>query len=257
MSYRGIDVSKWQGDINWKKVKQSGIQFAILRAVSTNNKGLYIDPYFEANYKEAKEQGIPVGAYFYSYATTIPALDIELEKLKEALDGKTFEYPIIIDVEDQCQKKLSKDALSELVAYACEKLESWGAYAMFYTYLNFTQNELNMNKLSEYDFWLACYRANRPAKPIHGIWQYSSSGKVNGISGNVDMNISYKDYPTIIKNAGLNDFTKGKKKTIVQLANECIAGLWGNGKTREKRLTQAGYSYDKVQDKVNELLGIK
>lgn len=256
MSYRGIDVSKWQGNINWTKVKQAGVEFAIIRAVSTNNDGLYIDPYFEANYKGAKEKNIPVGAYFYTYAKNLTTLNQELDKLKEALTGKVFEYPIIIDVEDSTLKTLSKAALSELVGQACETLESWGAYAMFYTYLNFTQNELDMDKLKAYDFWLAAYRSSKPAAPVCGIWQYSSKGKVKGINGNVDMNISYKDYPAIIAKAGLNDFTTKGKKTIKQLAEECIKGLWGNGKTRELRLKQAGHNYDKVQAKVNEILGI-
>lgn len=203
---KGIDVSRYQGTIDWEKVKADGVKFAMLKTVSTNKSfgGIYIDPYFERNYAECKRLGIPVGVYYYTYAQDIKTAMAELMKLREAINGKTFEYPIVVDVEDNSLTPLSADALTDLVEYAVKTIESWGYYAMIYTYLYYQNTELNMDRLAKYDLWLAAYRNTRPTEPKHGIWQYSGSGKVNGIAGNVDMNWSYVDYPSVIEKAGLN-----------------------------------------------------
>ena len=120
-----MDVSRWQGSINWDKVKTSGLVSGVmLKAVSTNRKlskrkdGLYIDPTFERNYAECKRVGLPVGVYYYTYATDKEMADAELALLKTALTGKTFELPISVDVEDNKIKKLSTQALTDLAAYA-------------------------------------------------------------------------------------------------------------------------------------------
>lgn len=203
---KGIDVSRYQGEINWEKVKADGVKFAFLKTVSTNKNfgGIYIDQQFERNYAECKRLGIPVGVYYYTYAQDKATADAELAKLREAIKGKIFEYPIVIDVEDNSLKPLSADALTDLVEYAVKKIEGWGYYAMVYTYLYYQNTELNMSRLAKYDLWLAAYVKNRPTAPKHGIWQYSGSGKVNGINGDVDLNISYIDYAEVIKKAGLN-----------------------------------------------------
>lgn len=257
MAIKGIDVSRYQGNIDWSKVKASGIKFAMLKTVSTNKSfgGIYIDPYFERNYKECKRLGIPVGVYYYTYAQDIKTANAELSKLYEAIKGKQFEYPIVIDVEDNKLKPISKAALTELVEYAAEKIESWGCYAQVYTYLHYANTELDMTRLQNYDLWLAAYRSTRPSKPKHNMWQYSSTGKVPGISGNVDLNYAYRDYPTIIKQAGLNGYYP-QTKTVDELAREVLDGVWGNGKARKEALTKAGYNYNHVQARVNELLGI-
>jgi len=209
MAYKYIDVSRYQGTIDWDKVKAAGIQGAFLKTVSTNSSfgGLYIDPTFERNYSECKRVGIPVGAYYYTYAQTKDYADKELALFKQAVEGKQFELPLVIDVEDNLLKPLSADALTDLVIYALERIEKWGCYAMFYTYQSYKNTELNMKRLQPYDWWLAWYTSTEPSGTF-GVWQYSSSGKVNGITGNTDMNWAYKDYPTIIKNAGLNGFKK-------------------------------------------------
>lgn len=204
---KGIDVSRYQGTINWEKVKAAGVKFAMLKTVSTNKSfgGIYIDPQFERNYKECKRLGIPVGVYYYTYAQDKATADKELAKLKEAISGKTFEYPIVVDVEDNKLKPLSRDALTDLIIYAVEKIESWKCYAMVYTYISYSNTELNMKRLAAYDLWIAHYADECGYKGDHGMWQYSSEGKVNGIAGDVDMNWAYKDYPTIIKGKGLNN----------------------------------------------------
>lgn len=199
-----IDVSRYQGTIDWDKVKASGIGGAMLKTVSTNKSfgGIYIDPMFETNYAACKRLGIPVGVYYYTYAQDQATADKELAKLKEALTGKTFELPIAVDVEDNKLKPLSASALTNLVSYAAKKIESWGMYAMVYTYTYYANTELDMNALSAFDLWIADYTGKRPTRS-HGMWQYTSKATVSGISGNVDKNHVYKNYPSIISRAGL------------------------------------------------------
>ena len=209
MILKGTDVSRYQGVVDWEKVKASGIKFAMLKTVSTNSSfgGLYIDQYFERNYSECKRLGIPVGVYYYTYAQDKAYADKELALLKTALNGKSFEFPISIDVEDNSLKPISKSRLTDLIEYAANKIQSWGAYVSVYTYYYYSTIELDMQRLAKYDLWIACYTETNLYKGAHGMWQYTSKGRVSGITGNVDLNYAYKDYATIIKNANLNDFT--------------------------------------------------
>ena len=212
---KGIDVSRYQGNIDWEKVKADGVKFAILKTVSTNKSfgGIYIDPYFERNYAECKRLGIPVGVYYYTYAQNRATADAELAMFKKAVAGKTFEYPLIVDVEDNLLKPISKAALTDLIEYAVKTIESWGCYAMVYTYLSYSNTELDMDRLAKYDLWIAHYSSVCGYKKAHGMWQYSSKGSVKGVSGNCDMNWAYKNYPSIIQKANLNGFANPKKST--------------------------------------------
>lgn len=212
-----IDVARYQGTIDWDAVKADGVQGAMLKTVSTNNRefgGLYIDPYFERNYAECKRVGIPVGAYYYTYAQDKAYAEKELALFKQAITGKQFELPLVVDVEDNLLKPLSANALTDLVEYAVQKVESWGCYAMIYTYLYYQNTELNMTRLSKYDLWLAAHRDIRPSAPAHSIWQYTSDGSIKGVNGRCDVNWEYpingKYHAEIIKNAGLNGFAKWK-----------------------------------------------
>lgn len=215
-----MDVSRWQGSIDWDKVKASGkVDGVMLKTVSTNRKlsnrkdGLYIDPTFERNYSECKRLGIPVGVYYYTYATDKQMADAELALLKTALTGKTFELPISVDVEDNKIKKLSTQELTDLVAYALGTIERWGFYALLYVGLYFAQTELYMGgaALRKYDVWLAAYRNAKPTPGwSFGMWQYTSTTRVPGVSGNVDMSHAYKDYAKIIAQKGLTRLREGK-----------------------------------------------
>lgn len=202
-----IDVSRFQATINWEKVKADGIEGAILRAVSTNSGGLYKDPYFERNYAECKRLGLAVGAYYYTYATNKTYADKELALFKSCLDGKQFDLPIVLDVEDKSLTTIGATALTDLALYALGTIQSWGYYRMWYTDLNFRANHLVASRLAAYDYWVAYWSANKP--PVaYGIWQYTSSGTVGGINGRVDMSRTDRDYPSIIKGAGLNGYEK-------------------------------------------------
>ena len=223
-----MDVSRYQGTIDWDKVKASGIVSGVmLKTVSTNRKlserkdGLYIDPTFERNYAECKRVGLPVGVYYYTYATDKEMADAELALLKTALTGKTFELPISVDVEDNKIKKLSTQALTDLAAYELAAVEQWGFYALLYVGLNFAQTELYMTgaALCKYDVWLARYPKDKSkTKPedkpktdfAFGMWQYTSTASVPGITGNADLSHAYKDYAAIIAKKGLNRLREGK-----------------------------------------------
>ena len=201
-----IDVSRYQGVIDWAKV-QPNVSGAMLKTVSTNSRygGIYIDQQFERNYSECRRLGIPVGAYYYTYAQDAATVQAELAKLREALAGKFFTMPIAVDVEDNKMKPLSADALTDLVIAAANAIESWGMYAMVYTYTYYSNTELNMDRLSAYDLWIADRTGKRPTRK-HGMWQYTNKYKMSGVpeqGGLVDMNHVYKNYPNIITRAGL------------------------------------------------------
>lgn len=214
-----LDVSRWQGHIDWNKVKASDlISGVMLKTVSTNRKlskrkdGLYIDPTFERNYAECKRLGIPVGVYYYTYAVSHTSADAELAMLKTALTGKTFELPICVDVEDNKIRKLGKQALTDLTAYALATIEQWGFYALLYTGLYFGRNNLYMTgaALKPYDVWLAAYRSKKPAPEwSFGLWQYTRKGKIPGVSSDVDLSVPYKDYAAIIAKKGLDRLREG------------------------------------------------
>mgnify|MGYP002310771891 CR=1 FL=1 len=163
----------------------------------------YIDPMFETNYSACIRLGIPVGVYYYSCAVTAPQRDAELALLHDALRGKRLQLPAAIDVEDARLRALTPDALSALVAGAARQLEHWGLYAMVYTYTHFADTALHMDALAPFDLWLADYRGKRPARR-HGMWQYTSRGRVPGISGPVDLSRTEKDYPALLHRAGLD-----------------------------------------------------
>ena len=198
-----LDVSKWQGSINWDKVKASGkIDGVMLRVLGSKGGKPYLDPYFARNYAECARLGLPVGGYYYTCAVTQRQTEEELAALKTALRGKTFQLPLAIDVEAPRLRSLAPAKLSALVAEAVAQLEAWGLYAMVYTYTNFADTALDMAALAAYDLWIADYRGKRPARR-HGMWQYTSSGKIPGVSGPVDLSHAYKDYAGIIQRKGL------------------------------------------------------
>ena len=210
LPYRYIDVSRYQGTVDWAKVAAAGYKGVMLKTVSTNRKlsrradGLYIDPTFERNYAGARAAGLDVGVYYYTYATAQEMADAELTLLKEALRGKTLTMPVCVDVEDNKLKQLSTQDLTNLTAYALEKVEAMGFYAQLYTYTGYNY-ELDMQRLSaRWDVWLADYTGKTPKVDFaYNAHQHTSKGSVSGISGNVDLNVTTRNYPKIIKTKGL------------------------------------------------------
>ena len=205
--YKGIDVSKWQGTIDWGKVKAAGVQFAMLRGGYGKNSD-QIDAYFEINYKAAKKAGVPVGVYHYSYAQSVEDAKKEAQFCISYLKGKTLEYPIAFDIEDKTQAILTNERRTEIVKAFCEAMEKAGFYVVIYSSKDWLVNKLNMSKLRAYDVWVAQWANECTYSGNYGMWQYSDKGKVNGINGYVDLDRAYKNYPSIIKAAGLNGYFK-------------------------------------------------
>ena len=206
-----MDVRRHQGVIDWAKVKASGkVDGVMIRAMGNSGAGKaskpYLDPYFARNYAECTRVGLPVGVYGYFKATTKAQVDKELAYFKKLLTGRSFELPVAVDIEDEMQKPLGKAALTGLTAHMLSTVESWGVYALLYTGLWFGSTFLCMGgaELKPYDVWLAAYRTRKPAPgwPF-GMWQYTSTARMPGVSTNVDLSRAYKDYAAIIRCAGL------------------------------------------------------
>lgn len=218
--YRYIDVSRYQGKITldgWRKVKAAGYKGVMLKTVSTNKKlskrsdGLYIDPTFETNCRNARAAGLDVGVYYYSYAISHTGADKELALLADALRGKELTLPVAVDVEDNELKQLGRQALTDLTAYALARIEAMGFYAQLYTYTSFANTRLYMGgaALSPYDVWLADYTGKPPVTFKYNSHQHTSKGRVPGISGDVDLNVTTLNYPKIIAKKGLTRLREG------------------------------------------------
>ena len=212
MEILGIDVSKYQGEIDWEKVAADGVQFAFIRVGWAGYEGGIdegFDPYFDQNMKGAIEAGIPVGVYVYSYCKSADAARRAARETVSRCAPYKLTYPVAFDIEDsETYKVFSKHDNSVIVAAFVDELNGLGYTPMLYTYTSFANTYLDMSMLSPVcDLWLADYRGYMGIDGA-SIWQYSSDGTVNGISGRVDMNISYKDYSTILSggNDGMMNF---------------------------------------------------
>ena len=205
MEIKGIDVSSFQGKPDWAKVKKAGINFAILRIHQKNGP----DSSFEHNYKGCRTNAITVGGYKYSYALTEAQALEEAEEILAVLAGRGLDFPVFYDLEWERQRKLGKAAVEKIAETFLNRIKKAGYKVGIYCNVDWYRNILT-EKLKSYDLWLARYPANDNGtvqthlKPTAGIgWQYSSKGKVAGISGNVDMNIFYKDYTEERKKSGM------------------------------------------------------
>ena len=251
MAVKGIDVSGAQGSINWSKVKNNGIEFAILKLGNIyDTDANYKDSKFDINYKNAKAQGIKVGIYIYNYCNTVENLKKNLDWIIKNLSGKQLDLPIYLDMEDKTIAVETKETLTNQCNEFAKFIKNKGYKAGVYANLNWLKNELNPKEFDEdLSVWVAQYYKECEYTGTYDIWQYTSSGKVDGISGNCDMNYLYNE--DIIKETGA---TVEDKKSIDELANEVIDGKWGDGQDRKKRLEEAGYDYNAVQNRVNEIL---
>ena len=203
---KGIDVSKWQMPVDWKAVAADpNVDYAIIRVTWS---GLETTEW-ATFYPGAKEAGIPIGCYAYTMAATVEDAKKEAQATVELLKDKQFEYPIYIDAEEPgVYDSMDKATLTAIIKAECEVLRDAGYMAGVYSNTNYATNKIDMSQLSEYAVWIADYRGYNGYAGEYGMWQYTSTGSVNGISGNVDMNYCYVDYPTYIKENGLNGYEK-------------------------------------------------
>ena len=261
----GIDISKWQGNFDFDKAVSEGAEFVIIKGGGGDD-GLYIDPKFERNYKEAKKAGLDVGCYFFSKATDTDTAKKEAQYFyKKILKGKQFELPVYMDVEQQDMLNLGREQLTDVIEAFCEELEFFGYWVGIYSTPYVFLQQTNDEKLQVYAHWIAQWsrECTYPYTNVLGVWQFG--GDVNYIKDNkvagviCDQDYMYIDYPTLIKERGLNGFEKKfsselVSKSMEEIAEEIINGKWGVGEDRRNRLTKAGYDYDDIQQIVNEML---
>ena len=207
-NYRGIDVSEFNHSINWALVKRSGVEFAMIRVGyrGYGTEGNFKeDANFRINIESAKKAGVPVGIYFVTQATNRNEAIEEANWVINKLKGYSIDYPVAIDIERSAKPNglgradgLDKNTRTYLAKTFCQTIQSAGYTPLVYTNVDWATNKLDMSQLSAYDTWIASYKQNIQSGPSYNgkyaIWQHTSSGKIDGILGNVDLNICYKKY---------------------------------------------------------------
>ena len=214
MEIKGIDVSAWQGKIDWKTVADYGMGFAILRITEVGN---VVDSQFENNLAGCNKYNIPVGVYKYSYAMTIAEIQREARKVVSTLNGRRIQFPVFLDLEYNNQRSLGSESVHKMADAFREIVEAAGYKFAIYCNVDWYENVI-CSHLKKYDFWIARYPANDDGwlqerlRPDFGVgWQYSSKAKIPGISGTVDRNVFYKDY---------SEETEKKEETTVNKLQE-------------------------------------
>lgn len=267
MKIYGLDLSTHNGGLNFQAIKNAGNAFVILRCgygLRSSKK----DTRFEEYYRQAKAAGLHVGAYLYGYAlNTSEALE-EAKMCCKWIKGKQFDMPVYYDMEDADGYKKKHGmpgnaTLSAICETFCDYMERQGYYAGIYASESWLKNQLaGVVSKNKYDLWCASWGTNNgmlqtdKSKTYH-LHQFTSRYELDG--KHFDRNVLYFDYPALIKKRGLNGYkgvtlAEPTRKTVEELANEVINGVWGSGQDRKNRLRQAGYDYDAVQKRVNEKL---
>lgn len=210
---KGIDVSVHNGNINWSAVKADGVEFAIIRA-GYGRTTSQEDDKFRQNYTNARAVGLPVGAYWYNYAKTVEDAKREAAACIDVLAARRFDFPVYYDVEEPDILALGRDKVSAIIKAFCEELEAAGYYVGVYTGASAAKSCLTEEIRKAYDLWIAHWGVSKPNYDLYGVWQYTDSGSVDGISGRVDMDESYKDYPAIMAATGLNNYPKPNAEPV-------------------------------------------
>lgn len=241
-----IDVSRHQGKINWKKLKGK-IDGAIIRCGYGKDIASQDDERFKENVEACINLGIPFGVYLYSYAKTVASAKSEAAHVIRLLAPykDKLSFPVYYDLEEAGTEK---GAVERAVVFG-DIIEAEGYWCGIYAN-QYWWNTILKDGLERFTKWVAKYSTNKPE--INGeydMWQYTSKGKLEGISGSVDMNICYKDFPAAIKGKA-----KEPKKDNKAIAEEVLAGKWSVGIERKNKLTAAGYDYKAIQSIVNDML---
>lgn len=203
---RGVDLSHWNGNVDFNVLKRNGVSFAILKAGGDEG-NFYKDSCYNKNYNSAKQHGIYVGAYYFvgrNFTTSAVGLK-DAKHFVSLLRGKTFEMPVIVDIE--VTPVTMRNGSTDAAIAFCRELENCSYYAMIYASdISGFKDRLNLDKLVAFDKWVAKYGSNPVYVKEYGIWQYSSKGTFPGHKGFFDLNYAYKNYPQIIKKNHLNGF---------------------------------------------------
>lgn len=205
-SIKGIDISKWQGTIDWKSVKADGVEFAFIRIGygyytvknSVKKYAQELDSMYVDNIKKATAENIPVGVYIYSKARTVEDATAEAKFVIENLQGYKISYPVAIDLEDASQKDLSKEQLGKIAKAFCDEIRRAGYTPMLYCNNDWYSNYIDVGQIPDVEKWVAQYNSYYNKSIPRSIWQCSDNGRINGITGSVDIDFGYVDYTQII-----------------------------------------------------------
>ena len=208
---KGIDISHWNGSIDFEEVKASGIEFVIIKA-GGSDKGFYTDSKFKWNYDKALAAGLSIGAYYFAGRDFrgIEAGVADAQRFIDILSGLKFDYPVFLDIEAQDNR--FKEEITDAAVAFCEQMEKAGYFVGIYASdISGYKYKLNHDRIKSYAHWVARYGKEPEICKEYGIWQYSSKGSVPGISGSVDMDVSTVDYSKVIKEKGFNGYPKKDK----------------------------------------------
>lgn len=255
----GIDVSHYQGKIDWKKVKESGKAFAIMKCMyeaQSHRK----DEYFEENYRASGIYGLSRGVYIFIASSSIKDPEGDAKALLKHLNDRPLEYGIWLDYESQVLRNQGREKIRDLTYIYADLFRSAGYYTGIYCNKDWYDHVIDERLKQDFDFWVARYpRADagiynpksslKPSYKTAVAWQYSSKGNVPGIKGHVDLDVDFDGVVSLIAK-------EPYKKSDLEIAHEVLENKWGTKHTkptREKMLTMAGYDYKKVQEIVNDL----
>ena len=194
-SIKGIDVSQWQGSIDWQAVKNDGIQFAFVRAGHGTHT---LDTYFQQNMTNAAAAGIPTGVYFYSTAQNEAQAVQDAQFVIRSMKGYLVSYPVVIDLEDSSQAHLNKQQIGKIAKAFCDEIRAAGYTPMVYCNENWYRNMIDVSMLSDVEMWVARWSNTYSSDIPRDVWQSCSTGRVKGINTNVDIDFGYTDYTQII-----------------------------------------------------------
>lgn len=207
-TYKGIDVSSHQSNIDWEKVKNTDVDYAIIRCGYGDNYEKYDDTYWKYNADQCTELNIPFGAYLYSYAASIQEAESEAEHAIRLLSGYDLAYPVYLDLEDSTVGSCSNEMIGQIAEIFCNRLQEAGYMVGIYANLNWWRTKLTSNVFQNETWykWVAQYNSTCTYSGNYTMWQSTSSGSVNGIAGNVDIDFWYGDMPKKSENTS-NDYS--------------------------------------------------
>lgn len=258
MEKQGIDVSHYQKTIDWAKVAKAGKEFAILKC-QYEAQSHRIDETFEHNYAGAGQYGLARGVYIFIASASMADMEGDARSLLKHLNGRKLEYGIWIDLEAQVVRARGKAYIRGLVNTYANIFRAAGYYVGIYCNRDWYLNVMHADLKATYDFWIARYPKEdngiynpksslKPPANMAVAWQYSSKGRVNGISVPVDLDVDFD---------GVVNLAAPDRKTNLQIAEEVKQGLWGYKYSRPSRcqlLTEAGYDYHAIQHIVNNMM---
>ena len=248
---KGIDVSQWQGKIDWAKVKADGIEYAVIRCGYGSNRTNYDDPYWEYNVSECERLGIPYGVYIYSYADSVADAQSEAEHTLRLLKGHHPSLPVYYDLEDKTVESAGKSMISQMAQTYCDKVSAAGYRVGIYASRSWWTSYLNTSTFenSSWSKWIAEWGNRCNYSGSYDMWQCTSTGNVNGISGNVDLNFwmlkTFDEQPVKVSDSNIINYsshmqTFGWQNTV---QNGYQTGVTGYGKRLEAFKINVGSGY--------------